>query len=456
MILDSREWKDLSVVVLGMARSGVAVARLLHRLGARVVVNDRKSREECPEAAELERLGISVILGGHPDGLLSEGVDLLVKNPGIPYHVKPVMEALEQGIPVVTEVEIAGLLADSPIIGITGSNGKTTTTTLVGEMLRAGGLNPVVAGNIGRPLAEAVMEAGSNEWLVAELSSFQLKGTRRFRPRIAALLNVYPAHLDYHGSMDDYVESKIRIFRNQTEDDIAVLNAGSEVCKALAGRIKSRIRWFSRTGEVDEGVFVEGERIVWRGPGGEREVMPVSEILLRGEFNLENALAAAAIALSAGCPAEIVRETLRTFRGVEHRLEYVATVQGVKYYNDSKATNSQAATRALTSFQEPVVWIAGGLDRGVDFKEMVPVLSQRVRAMVVYGQTRDILAQRGREAGVEVIEAEGVKEATLAASRLARPGEVVLLSPACASWDQHASFEERGSIFKETVHSLQI
>ncbi|WP_124727711.1 UDP-N-acetylmuramoyl-L-alanine--D-glutamate ligase [Staphylospora marina] len=445
-----------SVVVLGMARSGAAAARLLHRLGARVVVNDRKTRDECPEATELEKLGIPVVLGGHPDGLVSEEVDLLVKNPGIPYHAKPVQEALRLGIPVITEVEIAGWLASSPMIGITGSNGKTTTTTLVGEMLRRGGLKPVVAGNIGRALTEAVTDAGPDEWLVVELSSFQLKGTDSFRPRIAALLNVFPAHLDYHGSMDDYVRSKARIFANQSEEDIAVLNAGSEICRKIAESVRSRIVWFGRTDERDCGAFERDGRIIWRDSTGEREIMPVSDVLLRGPFNLENALAAVAIALSAGCPEDAIREALRTFRGVEHRLEFVTERSGIKFYNDSKATNPQAAIRALTSFEEPVVWIAGGLDRGIDFREMVPVIKERVRVMVVYGQTREMLAERGKDAGIPVHVTEDVREAARIAGTLARPGDVVLLSPACASWDQHASFEERGSIFKETVHSLQI
>ncbi|MGA8943196.1 MAG: UDP-N-acetylmuramoyl-L-alanine--D-glutamate ligase [Thermoactinomyces sp.] len=446
------------VIVLGLARSGVAVAKLLNDLQANVLVNDYKPREECPEAEELERLGIPVLCGGHPDGLISDEVDLLVKNPGIPYEIKPVVQALEKDIPVVTEVEIAGAVSDSPVIGITGSNGKTTTTTLVGEMLTRSGVKNRVAGNIGQALAEVVKVSKADEWLVTELSSFQLKGTRSFKPKAAALLNVYPAHLDYHHHMEDYFSSKMKLFQNQTKEDVAVLNLDDPYCRKAGEQIQSNIWWFSRLNEVPKGVFIrEGIVIAKYSDYREEPVIPVSEIALRGDFNLENALAAIALSLSAGANAAGICEVLKTFSGVEHRLEYVTTINGVRYYNDSKATNPQAATRALESFKEPVIWIGGGLDRGIDFKEMTPVFSKKARAIIAYGQTRDILVERGREAGLEEVHAaDNLKNAVEIASRLARPGDVVLLSPACASWDQYTSFEERGSIFKETVHSLQI
>jgi UDP-N-acetylmuramoylalanine--D-glutamate ligase len=450
-------WAGRKVLVLGLARSGVAVAKLLHGLGARVTVNDRKPREACPEASELEELGIPVICGGHPPDLFEGGVELVVKNPGITYSAEPVERALALGIPVVTEVEIAAALSRAPIVGITGSNGKTTTTTLVGKILTAGGLDAVVAGNIGQALADVVSKVTEKQWLVAELSSFQLKGTKKFRPRVAALLNVFPAHLDYHKTMEDYIASKNRIFQNQTDDDVAVLNADSEVCRAVAEQVKSRIWWFSRTSEAGRGVFVKDGWIIARTDEVEFQIMPVAEVALRGVFNLENALAAAAVSLACGTPKEAVREVLRTFQGVEHRLEYVATVAGVRYYNDSKATNAQAATKALESFTEPVVWIAGGLDRGVDFKEMVPVLRGRVKAVVAYGQAGPVFLERAAEAGIsERHLASDVQTATRIAHELAAPGDVVLLSPACASWDQYTSFEERGSIFKQAVHTLAI
>ncbi|MFD1423580.1 UDP-N-acetylmuramoyl-L-alanine--D-glutamate ligase [Laceyella tengchongensis] len=455
--LTKENWTGRSVVVLGLARSGVAVAKLLHRLGAKVVVNDLKPRSACPEASELEALGIPVICGEHPDDLIHEHVEMLVKNPGIPYRAKPVQQALAAGVPVVTEVEIAGALSKAPMIGITGSNGKTTTTSLVGQILTRSQVKCTVAGNIGQALADVVEQVTSDEWLVAELSSFQLKGTEQFRPRIAALLNVFPAHLDYHETMEDYVASKRKIFANQEAGDIAVLNADSPVCREVAKTISSDIWLFSRTAPVEQGVYAQDGVIYVINEGQTQAILPVDEVALHGDFNLENALAAAAITLAAGATLDAVEQTLREFHGVEHRLEYVATINGVRYYNDSKATNAQAAIKALEAFTEPVVWIGGGLDRGVDFKELVPVLRGRAKAVITYGQSKSILAERGRDAGVPAVQVvDNLEEAVTRAAGLAQDGDVVLLSPACASWDQYTSFEERGSIFKQAVHRLQV
>ncbi|RAL26014.1 UDP-N-acetylmuramoyl-L-alanine--D-glutamate ligase [Thermoflavimicrobium daqui] len=450
------EFSNCSVVVLGLAKSGVAVAKLLHQLGAKVIVNDRKTRKECPEAEELEQLGIQVITGGHPDDLLDGDVDLLVKNPGIPYHVSPVQVALKRGIPVVTEVEIASQLTKAPIIGITGSNGKTTTTTLVGKMLTAGGLKATVAGNIGQALTDTVLKLSTDEWLVAELSSFQLKGVQTFRPQIAALLNLVSAHMDYHQTMEDYILSKQRLFQNQTVDDIAVLNLDSPVCVDISKSISSTIWWFSRLQEVEQGVCVKDDWIVFRRSGEYfQKILPISEVALPGSFNLENALAAIAIALTCGCPIAAIQETLRTFTGVEHRLEYVKTLDGVKYYNNSKATNAQAALKSLEAFTEPIVLIVGGLDRGVDFKELIPAFKEKVKAVVTYGQTASVFLKRAEDAQItERHQVNDIRDAVIKAGELAKPGDIVLLSPACASWDMYTSFEERGSIFKQAVHNL--
>ncbi|PTX51237.1 UDP-N-acetylmuramoylalanine--D-glutamate ligase [Melghirimyces profundicolus] len=450
-----KEFRGQHVLVLGLAKSGLAVARLLRSLGAEVTVNDRKPRHECPEAGMLEEAGIHVVLGGHPEGVVHPGVDLMVKNPGIPYRVPPVRKALELGIPVVTEVEVAYRLTEARLIGITGSNGKTTTTSLVGRMLSAGQVPSRVAGNIGMALSEVAPSMGKEEWLVSELSSFQLKGTQTFRPRIGALLNVVSAHLDYHGSMEDYLASKMKMFANQQPGDIAVLNRDSAACLTLAEEMKGGVWWFSRRETVNPGVMMESGWVTARLPGRDPvRILPVSRVQLPG-VHKENALAAAAIALAAGCPLDAVREELATFTGVEHRLEYVTTVDGVRFFNDSKATNAKAAISAIESFEEPVILIAGGLDRGVDFRELAPVFGRRLKGIVAYGQTTDVFLARAEEAGVPRREkAADVSEAVKRAYRLAETGDVVLLSPACASWDQHASFEERGSIFKQAVHSL--
>lgn len=449
-------WNHRHVVVIGLARSGVAVAKCLHRLGATVIVNDRKPLAELPEANELKQLGIPVIAGDHPSDLITDEVDVVVKNPGIPYQIDPIQQAIRKNIPVITEVEVAGQLAQAKIIGITGSNGKTTTTTMVGKMLKAGGFPAYVAGNIGTALSEVAMQLQKDEWLVAELSSFQLKGTQQFHPHVAACLNVFPAHLDYHQTLEDYWQSKAKLFQNQTEHDFAILNLDSPICREMASSLPSTVIWFSRTQEVEQGVFVRDGQIITKMPDEPEQVlMPIADVVLPGEFNLENALAATAIAKCVQCDPSAIRQILSTFRGVEHRLEYVKELNGVIYYNDSKATNPQAATKAIQSFEQPIIWIAGGLDRGIDFKEMVPVIKDRVKTVIAYGESAPILSKRAEEAGIAArFQVANIEEAVQIAKKQAEAGDIVLLSPACASWDQHTSFEERGSIFKQAVHKL--
>ncbi|MGN7380331.1 UDP-N-acetylmuramoyl-L-alanine--D-glutamate ligase [Paenibacillus sp. SAFN-117] len=471
-----REYKNQEVIVLGLAKSGMAAAVRFHELGAKVTVNDRKDRNQCPEADPLEALGISVVCGGHPDSLIHEGVALVVKNPGIPYGAEPVRKALELGIEVVTEVEVAYQLSEAPIIGITGSNGKTTTTTWVGEMLAKAGKSPIVAGNIGRALCDAANDATKDHWLVAELSSFQLKGTDQFRPRIACLLNVYETHLDYHGTMSDYTASKAKLFANQYKEDIAVLNWDDTECRLLSTKVQARVFPFSMKEELKEGVYLRRhaetgrlERdIVYRDSEGTvHPIIRAEEIGIPGDFNVGNGLAAAAIAIAAGVPLPYIAESLREFRGVEHRLEYVRTCRNIAYYNNSKATNPAATIKALEVFDQPIVLIAGGMDRQgtdkeMDYRELEPYLRDKVKAAVFLGETRDKLANVARSAGMTRVRlvdngsspSETLAQAVKYAEELAEPGDVVLLSPACASWDMFPSFEERGRMFKESVHNL--
>lgn len=467
-------YRGRKVVILGLARSGVSAAKLFHALGAETTANDAKDAEQCPEASELADLGISVLCGGHPEGIVTEDTALVVKNPGIPYTAPPVREALRLGVEVVTEVEVAWWLTKAPIIGITGSNGKTTTSTLIGLLLEAAGRKAVVAGNIGRPLTDAAREADDASWLVAELSSFQLKGTAAFRPRIAVLLNVAETHLDYHGDMDDYIASKAKLLANQTEEDAAVINWDDPECRRLAERSAARIIPFSIRQTLAEGVFIDppypespeddgiARSIVWRAGGETAVIVPVDELGIPGRHNAANAAAAAAAALAAGVPADGLAEPLRRFRGVEHRLEFVREKAGVKYYNSSKDTNATATIMAIRSVKGPVVLLAGGMERGSDYAELVPVMRERVKALVAFGETRRKLAEAAEAAGVphiQIIEPEDSAEATLrravqAAAAQAAAGDVVLLSPACASWDMFTSYEERGRIFKESAHIL--
>ncbi|WP_067922151.1 UDP-N-acetylmuramoyl-L-alanine--D-glutamate ligase [Alicyclobacillus shizuokensis] len=442
-------------LVVGLARSGEAVARLLVRHGVSVILTEQKPREQVESAVvALEELGVEAVCGGHPLSLLDTRPDFIVKNPGIPYHVPLLAAALERGIPVYTEIEVASWFVKGPVYAITGSNGKTTTTTLVGEMLRHDGRNPVVAGNIGVVLSGVVEEAEANQPIVLEVSSFQLLGTETFHPRIAVLLNLYPSHLDYHGTFAAYRAAKWRMFRNMDAGDVAILNADQEVVRSHAPE-RPRKFWFGRHGHDGAGVYVSDGQIVVQADGVREAVVPVAELGLRGEHNVENAVAATAAAITAGVRLESIRQVLREFRGVEHRLEFVLEASGVQYFNDSKSTNPRAALEALRSFSQPIVWIAGGLDRGDDFRVLAQDIKARVKAVVLLGQAADRLAQVCREAGVsDVCKVSSIPDAVARARAAARPGDVVLLSPACASWDMFSSFEERGRMFKEALHTL--
>ncbi|NHN28659.1 UDP-N-acetylmuramoyl-L-alanine--D-glutamate ligase [Paenibacillus agricola] len=460
-----RAYQNQQIVILGLARSGVAVAKLFHELGAVVTVNDKKEREQCPEADELAALGISVICGSHPPTLIHGGVKLVVKNPGIPYTIAPLVKAEELGIEIVSEVEVAYHVCRAPMVCITGSNGKTTTTTWIGLMLDKAGLKPIVAGNIGRALTEAALEATEANQMVVELSSFQLKGTRDFHPQIACLLNLYETHLDYHGSMEDYIESKAKLFANQTPDDTAVLNWDDPVCRLLANEIKASVLPFSIKEELDYGVYVQNEdkHIVYRDQAGSiHPIIAVHEIGIPGSFNVENALAASCAALTLGVSTAIIAGELREFRGVEHRLELVGTKNGVQFYNNSKATNATATIRTIESFEPGLILIAGGLDRGSDYLELLPVFKERVKGLVAIGETKHKIMQVAELAGMNAVKAvdtakdpqAAIAEAVSHAVAMAAPGDVVLLSPACASWDMFTSYEERGRMFKESVHNL--
>jgi UDP-N-acetylmuramoylalanine--D-glutamate ligase len=444
------------ILVLGAAKSGVAVASLLHRHGARVTVNDQKPREAILEDVNtLERLGIPVITGTHPEGIVHRDLFCVVKNPGIPYSAAPIRKALELSIPIYTEVEIAYRFAKSRFIGITGSNGKTTTTTLVGKMLTASEVPNRVAGNIGTALSDVVENAQKEEWIVSELSSFQLMGIETFRPSISCILNVYQAHLDYHGDYESYRTAKSRLLMNQTAEDYAVLNADHAQTWELRTQTSARVVPFSLQQALEEGVFLSQGMVRIHLDGEAVDVCSVEEIALPGSFNLENILAATAIAYLAGADVAAIHQVLRTFRGVEHRLEYVRTVNDVQYYNNSKATNSEASIRALESFTQPIVLIAGGLDRGDDFRALEPHLQEKVKVVIALGQSKHKLAAAAERAGVPTIRlVEDMAEAVQIASMLAVPGDIVLLAPACASWDMFQSFEERGSMFKQLVHTL--
>ncbi|MDP4163908.1 MAG: UDP-N-acetylmuramoyl-L-alanine--D-glutamate ligase [Bacillota bacterium] len=439
------------ILVLGLAKSGVTAASLLHKLGAFVTVNDQKPLSENPEAQGLLEQGIKVICGEHPIELLDEGFELIVKNPGIPYHNPMIRGALEMGIPVITEVELAYQISEAPFIAITGTNGKTTTTTLVHEMLKSGGKSPLIAGNIGTVASGVAQKATEEDTIVIELSSFQLMGIETFNPRIAIITNLYDAHLDYHGTRSEYFDAKANITGNQTSTEYLIVNAEQDEVMEIARKSKATIIPFSAKRKLETGAYTENGWICFNG----QRVMEMDKIMLPGAHNLENILSAMAAAKLTGVENDAIQNVLQTFSGVKHRLQFVGELDGRKFYNDSKATNILATVNALAAFKQPIVLLAGGLDRGNEFDELIPYL-KNVKALITFGQTADKIERVGREAGIKMIKrVDNVEIAVPEAYALSSQGDVILLSPACASWDQYKTFEVRGDIFTGAVNKLK-
>ena len=444
------QFENKKVLVLGLAKSGESAARLLDKLGAIVTVNDGKPFEENPAAQSLLEEGIKVVTGGHPLELLDEDFALMVKNPGIPYSNPMIEKALEKGIPVLTEVELAYLISEAPIVGITGSNGKTTTTTMIGEVLTAAGQNGLLSGNIGYPASQVAQTATDKDTLVMELSSFQLMGIKEFHPEIAVITNLMPTHIDYHGSFEAYVAAKWNIQSNMTAADYLVLNFNQELAKELATKTNATVVPFSTLEKVD-GAYLEDGLLYFRG----EKVMAADEIGVPGSHNVENALATIAVAKLRGVGNDTIKETLSAFGGVKHRLQFVDQINGVKFYNDSKSTNILATQKALSGFDNnKVILIAGGLDRGNEFDELVPDI-KGLKKMVILGQSAERVKRAADKAGVAYVDATDIADATRKADELAEAGDVVLLSPANASWDMYANFEVRGDLFIDTVAELK-
>ncbi|MFC4023240.1 UDP-N-acetylmuramoyl-L-alanine--D-glutamate ligase [Oceanobacillus longus] len=439
-----------NILVLGLAKSGTAAAETLLANDKKVIVNDMKATENDETVVNLKKMGADVIVGSHPISILN-GIELLVKNPGIPYENPIVVEAVNIGIPVITEIELAYHLTDGPIIGVTGSNGKTTTTTLVTEMLKESKQQVKVAGNIGIVATEAVHSMSEKETLVLELSSFQLQGIEKFKPTTAILLNIFEAHLDYHKTLDNYKRAKFNIFKNQTEADYLVYNADDKSIADEVRKAKSNLVPFTVKSKVKTGAWADSEYIYF----ADDKVISRQNIVLVGEHNLENILAAIAAAKLNGATNDGIRTVLTTFTGVKHRLQFVGNINGRLFYNDSKATNMLATQKALRAFTQPTILLAGGLDRGNEFTDLLPFLGN-VKAMVVFGETSEKLKQLSLEAGIKtILQSEDVAKATEHAYSISEENDVILLSPACASWDQYRTFEERGDMFVQAVHKLK-
>ena len=450
------ELRDRRVLVCGMARSGIAAAELLCREGAKVTISDAKAEDAFGDALNaLREMGCRFALGCEPE---IEGQELIVISPGIPWAKPFVQKALEQGIEVIGELELGARLTRGPLVAITGTNGKTTTTTLVGELFKATGRTTHVVGNIGYPITATAGDSRADDVTVAEVSSYQCEGISTFHPKVGAVLNITEDHIARHGSMDVYIAMKRRIFQCQTAHDVALFNADDPICREMAKGLRAQVAWFSRTQRVDYGAFVRDGVIVLKLGREEQAVCRCDEVYIPGPHNLENALAAVAIAGAMGVPCETMREVLRTFKGVEHRIETVRTLDGVTWINDSKGTNVDSTLKAIDTMRVPTVLILGGSDKGVSFDPLAEAIAAapQIAHCVLIGDTAEQIRGALERAGYTAYSMTGHDfDACLAecAARATQGGNV-LLSPACASFDMFNDFEHRGHVFKEKVMSM--
>ena len=438
--------EDKKILVLGFARSGYSTAKILKKLGYDVVLNAFDDLSTDEKAIELKNLGIKIVDGGHPLELL-DNIDLIVKNPGIKYEIEFLQKAIEKNIDIITEVELANTLFNIDMIAITGTNGKTTTTQMTFDILKAANKDVFLAGNIGYPSIEVAYNH-PNSLIVTEVSSFQLQGTKYFKPSVAAITNLGIGHLDYHGSIENYRNAKRNIYKNQTKDDILILNI-KEKEKYELNKINSEVIFYDTKENQEADIFVKDNMVVYK----DVELFDIKKMSLPGMHNVENAINAALISYLKGADVMTIREVLYSFSGVKHRLQYVGEHNGVKFYNDSKATNPVATTIALSGFEKNIILICGGKDRGIDFMELVPFFP-RIKAMVVVGESKEILYNLAISNDVSCHKAIKVDDATILANELAEREDIVLLSPACASWDQYKCFEDRGDEFITTFEKI--
>ncbi|HXB22287.1 MAG TPA: UDP-N-acetylmuramoyl-L-alanine--D-glutamate ligase [Candidatus Solibacter sp.] len=449
------ELKNKRVLVVGLGRSGVAAATFLQEQGARVIVSDTKTEAQLQnEISLLLDRGISIETGRHGERTFRDQ-DLIVVSPGVPSDQPQLQQARSLGIPVIGEVELACRFLKGKIIAISGSNGKTTTTTLAGEILAKSGKKTLVGGNIGTPVISLAAQSSADSFDVLEISSFQLETIQQFRPHIAAILNITPDHLDRHRTFQAYVNAKARIFENQQPGDFGLLNADDPTCVGLKGKVKGALYWFSRKQPVENGTSVVNDKIIFRANGQETAVLPLSDIHLKGTHNLENVLAAVCIGMVSGCEAQQVRKAVAEFQGVEHRLELAANIHGVAFYNDSKATNVDATIKALESFPGNIHIILGGKDKGSDYTLLNSLLRERTKRAYLIGAAAEKIGAQIQGA-TPIVYSNTLERAVNQAFDSAVSGDVVLLAPACASFDQFENYEQRGRVFKDLVAALAV
>ena len=447
------EVKGKKVLVVGLARTGVAALQFLVKRGAKVKVSEMKTAGELASTlAPLRGLPVDWELGQHTAAFFTD-VDLIVISPGVPMSIPALGRARGAGIPILGEVELAYRFLRRPLIAITGTNGKTTTTTLIGEMLRASGKKVFVGGNIGNPLIAYIEGPQDDDWVVAEISSFQLEGIVEFRPKVSALLNITEDHLDRYDSFSDYIATKARIFANQQKEDYALLNADDPIAGSFAQGMEPQVILFSALRPVPFGSFLTREGIFFQGMNGTKEKYELSRLKIKGAHNLENLMAAIAVGKMCGCPQEALQKAMNEFPGIEHRLEWVLRLDGVNYFNDSKGTNVGSVVKSLKSFEEPVILIAGGKDKGGDYGPLKELIARRVKGMALIGEARERMFS-ALGSLTETAKLGTLEEAIHWAQSKAGPGDVVLLSPACSSYDMFNNYQERGKRFKEIIHHM--
>jgi len=445
------EMRNHTVLVMGAGLSGVACSRFLLGEGARVILADGKSRDKLgPEVLELERQGVTLLAGNALPPAVTW--DWAVTSPGVPPSAPQLAMTIAAGLPVVGEVELAWRVAEAPFIGVTGTNGKTTTTALTAYILEQAGQQVLLGGNIGAPLIDRAA-AFRGDYIVAELSSFQLESCRDFRPRIAVMLNLTPDHLDRHGSLEQYAAAKERIFANQQAEDTAVLNWDDAYLRSIAPGQKGRVLLFSTERPVEHGAYLDREgQVRFKEFGQETYALAADSIYIKGRHNISNAMAASLAAHAAGAAYPAIAAALVSFPGVEHRLEFVCERDGVSYINDSKGTNPDSTEKALLAYDRPIILLLGGYDKGGDFHELMQLVRSRTRLAILYGATRPKLRQAADDTpGVHYLLADDLRDAVDKAKQAAKPGDLVMLSPACASWDAFDNYEQRGALFKELV-----
>lgn len=448
--------KDKNVLVLGAAITGIPTALELHKMGCNVTLNDYKPLSELDEYIhELDNTSIEIITGGHPLELVGN-CDFVVISPGVPTDIPIVEEAKKLGKEVISEIELGYRMTKTPIAAITGTNGKTTTTALLGEIMKESGRKTYVTGNIGNPMISEVKNAAQEDIFVLEVSSFQLETTVCFKPKVSAILNITPDHLNRHKTIENYIAAKAKVFANQDEEDYTILNWDNMETRNLASLPKSKVLFFSRKEILPEGAYVKDGYLTITLDGNTESIIDINDIYIPGKHNLENALAASLMAYCIGVKANVIQKVLKEFKGVEHRIEYVCEVDDVIYYNDSKGTNPDSSIKALDTMTRPTILIAGGMDKGSSFDEFVSYFENKVKALILFGETADKIKNAAEKAGFNnIYRVADLKEAVYKSKELASPGDCVLLSPACASWDMFKNYEERGRMFKDLVRRLR-